>query len=206
MECDYKLRSFGIPTEFIPRSFTGSIKNNYHKTFLKTRLVMDKHRKAEASGDYRQYYSSNSDAKPFPGIECPEVNCFLVRKNGVVWNNPGNIEFRYLLEEKENENKRLQEEYINSIAEEITARNIQILIFDENNLWYTKATKEEDIRKHVLQVMRDIRKRKNVLKNQPQSIKCFTNKFQELDGQTFKGDGCRVNNVCKDEDQEMKDG
>eukprot|EP00536_Pseudo-nitzschia_multiseries_P013534 jgi/Psemu1/320473/estExt_fgenesh1_pm.C_5830001 len=166
MECDYKLRTFGIPTEHIPRSYTGKIKDSYHKTFLKSRTAMDDHRKAEAKNDYHYYYATTSKTKPFPAIECPENNCFLVRKHGVAWNHPGNMELRNFLAEKEQEHgrKRLKGEFISSVVDELNARHIHILLFDEKNSWYTKVTEKEEIQKHVLQVVRDIRKRKSTKK------------------------------------------
>jgi len=192
VKCDYDLRSFGIPTEFIPRSSTGKIKDSYHKTFLKTKMAMDQHRKAESRNDYRYYYASTSIIKLFPAIECPENNCFLVRKHGVAWNNPGNVELRNFLEEEEQKHgkKRLKGEFIRSIVDEINARNINILVFDEKNSWYTKVTEKDEFQKHILQAVRDIRKRKSKKKNLlVQSNNCDTNKFQALDGGTFQ-EGC----------------
>jgi len=189
MECDYKLRSFGIPTEHIPRSYTGKIKDSYHKTFLKTRTAMDDHRKAEARNDYHYYYDSTSAIQHFPAIECPENTCFLVRKHGVAWNNPGNIELRTFLAEKEQEHgrKRLKGEFISRVVDEINAQNIHILLFDEKNSWYTRVTEKEEIQKHILQAVRDIRKRKSTKKfRQTQSCSADTCKFQALDGSTFR--------------------
>merc|ERR1712238_215406 len=121
---------------------------------------MDDHRKEEARKDYIRYYSPDSVITPFPAIECPEVNCFLVRRNGAAWNYPGNIRVRDLLEEKLNDQKRLKEDYVSSITEDIMARDIPILFYDDKHAWYTRVTKKDDLQKQILYIMREIRKRK----------------------------------------------
>lgn len=191
-ECDYALRSFGIPTENIPRSSTGTIKNAYHKSYLKTRSLIEDRRKERAGGNYGLYYSSSSSQTAFPAIECPEINSFLVRRNGAAWNYPGNIRLRSFLGEKLIEQKRLQEDYVSSIAEEITKRNIQILYYDENFGWYNRITKKEEIQKQVLYIMREIRKRNRikVSNNSMQLHLSATSMFQGLtsDRSLFLGD------------------
>lgn len=187
IECDYNLRSFGIPTEYVPRSSTGTIKDGYHKSFIKTRLLMDDHRKKEASEDYIRYYSPGSVITPFPAIECPEVNCFLVRRNGAAWNYPGNIRVRDLLEEKLNDQKRLQEDYVSSITEDIMARDIPILLYDDKHSWYTRVTKKEDLQKQILYIMREIRKRKRTKANHSsQSNSSATATFQAMANEQVK--------------------
>ena len=155
-------------------------------------MAIDAHRRAEARNDYRFYYAATSRITPFPAIECPENNCFLVRKHGVAWNNPGNIELRVFLEEKERENgrKRLKGEFISGIVDEISARNINILVFDEQHCWYTKVTEKDEIQKHILQTLRDIRKRKKNKKNRQVSTNTSnTNEFRGLDG-NIPQNGC----------------
>ena len=186
------LRTFGILTEYIPLSSTGTIKDANQKTFLKTRSLLEQHRKAEARGDYIRYYASSSNQILFPVIECPEVNSFLVRRNGAAWNYPGNIRVRSFLEEKMNENKRLQEEFVSSITEEIIAQDIQILVFDDEHGWYNRITKKEDIKKQVLYIMREIRKRnRSKAKVSTQSEMAATDMFQGL-----TDDRVKANDTC----------
>jgi len=187
VECDYVLRSFGIPTEHIPRSSTGTIKDGYHKANLKMRSLLDDHRKGEACNDYRRYYSSSFVVAPFHAIECPCVNSFLVRRNGAAWNYPGNIRVRDFLEEKLFERKRLDEGYMSSITKEIMTRDIQILVYDDAYSWYTRVTRKKDIQKQVLYIMREIRKRKRIKANSSlQSNECSTDAFQGLADQQCK--------------------
>lgn len=182
IERDYELRTFGIPTECIPLSCTGTIKDGNHKKFLKMRSKLDEHCRLEAGGDYLRYYSPSFVARPFPAIECPEIDSFLVRRNGVAWNYPGNIRVRTLLEERLCDQQRLQEDYVSAVTEEFIAWNIPMLVFDDTNGWYTRVTKKQDIQKQVLCIMREIRKRhrmKDNMKERESSKQkgCATNTF-----------------------------
>ena len=88
VECDYNLRSFGIPTDDIPRTNTGSIKLKNHTTLIKVQMNMDAFLKEAGSGHGFE-----------PGIECPEIKCVLFGR--YAWDHPDNIEFRGLLQDIE---------------------------------------------------------------------------------------------------------
>jgi len=181
IEREYELRTFGIPTECIPLSCTGTIKDGYHRTYLKMRTKMDDHRKSEANSDDRLYYSASFPRRPFYAIECPEIDSFLVRRNGVAWNYPGNVRVRSILEDKLNNQKRLKEEYVRAVTEELIERDISILGFDDMNGWYTRIARKQDIQKQVLYIMREIRKRKRLKeKASSQSNACNSKVFQKM--------------------------
>ena len=97
VECDYNLRSFGIPTDDIPRTNTGSIKLKNHTTLIKVQMNMDAFLKEarETGGDQ----TAGSGHGFEPGIECPEIKCVLFGR--YAWDHPGNIEFRGLLQDIE---------------------------------------------------------------------------------------------------------
>jgi len=101
-ECEYSLRSFGIPIVDIPTTHTGTIKLKNHGRCLKVRTVYDKFIKEQANDNYRNYYAPENQIIPFPKIQCPELHCVLFRKNGVAWEYPGNIKFRRFLQEIDN--------------------------------------------------------------------------------------------------------
>ncbi len=144
------------------------------------RTKMDDHRKLESNFDDRLYYSTSFPRCPFYAIECPEIDCFLVRRNGVAWNYPGNIRVRSILEDKLNKRKRLKEEYVSSVTEELIEQDVSILEFDEINGWYTRITRKQDIQKQVLYIMREIRKRKRLKeKASSQSTACNSKAFQK---------------------------
>ena len=174
VERDYELRTFGIPTECIPLSCTGTIKDANHKTSIKMRTKLDDNRKAEANGDYIRYYSPDSTCKPFHAIECPEIDAFLVRRNGVAWNYPGNISVRALLEEKLGDQQRLKENFVSAITEELIALDIPILVYEDQNGWYVRVTNKQDIQKQVLYIMREIRKRRRMREKLAISLKANT--------------------------------
>ncbi len=174
VERDYQLRTFGIPTECIPLSCTGTIKDGNHKTSMKMRTKLDDNRKAEAAGDYIRYYSPDFTSKSFHAIECPEIDAFLVRRNGVAWNYPGNFHVRALLEEKLGDKQRLHENFVSDVTEEFIARDIPILVYEDQNGWYVRVTSKQDIQKQVLYIMREIRKRRRIKAKTATSLKANT--------------------------------
>jgi hypothetical protein len=113
IECEYSLKSFGIQVDDIPLTHTGTVKLKNHNRWIKVRSTMDKFIKEQAGSggssgsnnyNYQYYYSieNTTNIIPFPKIQCPEVHCVLFRKNGVAWDNPGNIKFRAFLFELDN--------------------------------------------------------------------------------------------------------
>lgn len=157
VECDYKLRSFGIPTEDIPRTHTNTIKLKNHTRLIKGRKVID------SFVEKAMITNGTNDVK-FPGIECPEINCVLFGRHS--WDHPGNVEFRGLLQEimlsrKERDFWRLNESYcvIKIVIQESLSRKFRFLIYDRETSFYKEATEYEEIWGLVDQSVREYRKR-----------------------------------------------
>lgn len=156
MECDYKLRSFGIPTDDIPRTHTHTIKVKNHIRLIKVRKLVD--------GFVDKAVTANElpDVR-FPGIECPEVNCVLFGR--YAWDHPGNIEFRGLLREILADRafgvdiSDQMQSMIRDVIKESSARKFRFLMYDRKTFLYKEVIKYEEIWGLVDQSLREFRKR-----------------------------------------------
>ena len=157
MECDYKLRCFGIPTDDIPRTYTHTIKLKNHARLIEVRKTIDGFRGGNKGTN--QYMNMR-----FPGIECPEINCVIFGK--CAYNYPGNIEYRGLLREIEEENVESDREnpgvihfMTKRVIEESPRQKFRFMMYDRNTFLYTEVTEYEALWKLVEHSVRDYRKR-----------------------------------------------
>lgn len=157
MECDYKLRSFGIPTDDIPRTHTHTIKLKNHTRLIKARKVID---------TFMEQSMVTNEAKNvrFPGIECPEINCVIFGK--YAWDQPGNIEFRGLLREmriaemdRDLEMHSKMRLLIEELIQASVSRKFRFLIYDRETFFYKEVTEYVEIWDLVDQSVREHRKR-----------------------------------------------
>ena len=85
LELLYGLQSFGIQTEHIPLSFSGTIKTGYMKQWTRAR-------EAQESSVYVEL------ANDFSGIiECPRLSDVLFRQGISLVSNPGNTQIRSII-------------------------------------------------------------------------------------------------------------
>ena len=156
IECDYKLRSFGIPTEDIPRTHTHTIKTRNHARLIKVRKVIDTLVQKAKSKNY------HSDAF-YAGIECPEINCIIFGKHA--WDHPGNIEFREILREiiitQDQDRKKSDNRIpiIKNVIEESQSRRFRFLMYDRETFFYEEITDYNKIWSLIEQAVREHRKR-----------------------------------------------
>lgn len=175
MECDYILRSFGIPTNDIPRTSTNTIKIKNHQRFIKIRKAKD---------DYiLQQYQHNQHQHQFPHIECPEINCILFGR--CAWDHAGNIEFRGIIEDVETQQSDNMNASINNnsnddineriykVIQESKKRAFRFLMYNRQTYLYTECTDYNDIWKLVDQAVREYRKR-NKAKRMINEIRAIT--------------------------------
>lgn len=154
VECDYALRSFGIPTEDIPRTFTHTIKTKNHARLIKIRRVVDAfvEKASETDEDFR-----------FPGIECPEINCVLFGKHA--WDYPGNVEFRGILREVFHDTwldldvSDQMKSMIQEVIDVSRARKFRFLLYDRKTFLYKEVTDNETMWALADQALREYRKR-----------------------------------------------
>jgi hypothetical protein len=143
VELLYKLRSYGIPTENIPITWTGTIKTVYLKNWMKLRKAIE-----DDYGIQRQIHqqlqrvglplSSSSNMSNMANVaECPNSNDVIFRQGTSLYCHPGNDRFRSLVESKviqlrknsnNDDNKPDQDNNINIIKSNDASTPISILI------------------------------------------------------------------------------
>lgn len=110
IECLYSLRSFGFPTDLLPMTSSGVIKTKALNKFLAFRKTYDTFLQ-QTEGGIMKNVASRLPLQ-FPGLDCPDLSCVIFRSAGLAWDHPGNIEFRKILERREQDRSNLK-----SIAE-----------------------------------------------------------------------------------------
>ena len=107
VELRYSLQSYGIPTENIPITWSGTIKNAYLKSWMKLRKAIEDDRETmrrhmiqfqppgfqSISDIARTYKSAMSNV-----VECPNSNDVAFRQGTSLNCHPGNVRFRSLVE------------------------------------------------------------------------------------------------------------
>ena len=108
VELRYSLQSYGIPTENIPITWSGTIKNAYLKSWMKLRKAIEDDRETmrrhmiqfqppgfqSISDIARTYKSAMSNV-----VECPNSNDVAFRQGTSLNCHPGNVRFRSLVEQ-----------------------------------------------------------------------------------------------------------
>ncbi len=174
IECEYSLSTFGIRTDDVPITYSGSTKTRQHLRWLKVRGAMDEFIEKQCmdcvDGDYRDFYAADKHTiKPFPHIQCPEINCVLFHKNGVAWEFPGNIAFRAFLDEQleinhQPNNRSPRNDQSNGSDSPVTfdkeglmdrivrlsfEENFQFLLYDESKHWYNELKSPAILRRYI---------------------------------------------------------
>jgi len=116
IECRYKLKSYGIPTELYPLTLTGNFKFNSLQVWMKTRLLLEnkdeKNRKNNRHGSWNEEDFEKDDI-----VECPCKHDVTFRRGTSSLINPGNVSFRALMLNYFQEKKRREEEEEEESAE-----------------------------------------------------------------------------------------
>eukprot|EP00531_Pseudo-nitzschia_arenysensis_P014822 CAMPEP_0116131742 /NCGR_PEP_ID=MMETSP0329-20121206/9172_1 /TAXON_ID=697910 /ORGANISM="Pseudo-nitzschia arenysensis, Strain B593" /LENGTH=641 /DNA_ID=CAMNT_0003626201 /DNA_START=74 /DNA_END=1999 /DNA_ORIENTATION=+ len=100
VELRYALQSYGIPTENIPMTWSGTIKDAYLKNWIKLRKAIENDREAIRRQrhqfpriGFQPYKSAMSNV-----VECPNMNDVAFRQGTSLHCHPGNVRFRSLVE------------------------------------------------------------------------------------------------------------
>ena len=196
MEIDYALESYGIPTNHVPLTFTGSIKDGYAKQWLVMRQYVE------------DRYSSDNEVDV---VECPKPKDVLFRKGRSYMRCQGNervkqmVQKRYqgesLLETaKRGLSKKKQDEVLRDILLDIASQGGRVLVWNDNGWWNEMSdggallTKLERLVKEILKEMRKQERLAKSLNKQVQ-LECSTSAFQRSD-KTSSGDCCIGDNNC----------
>eukprot|EP00537_Pseudo-nitzschia_pungens_P010131 CAMPEP_0172393270 /NCGR_PEP_ID=MMETSP1061-20121228/9188_1 /TAXON_ID=37318 /ORGANISM="Pseudo-nitzschia pungens, Strain cf. pungens" /LENGTH=594 /DNA_ID=CAMNT_0013124301 /DNA_START=74 /DNA_END=1854 /DNA_ORIENTATION=- len=132
LECDYSLRSFGIPHEDLTITEGDNIKTKNVQKFLKARQSIEAHREQQRKRKEQQHKNKNKNpveslsslppleddydelaGESCPGIECPEVDC-IVFGDKTLNNHPANVEFREILKIMERDREQNKNSYKNN--------------------------------------------------------------------------------------------
>eukprot|EP00536_Pseudo-nitzschia_multiseries_P016631 jgi/Psemu1/247639/estExt_Genewise1.C_11730016 len=120
VEVHYKLQGYGIPTEHIPISCTGKLKNQYLKQWMRIRQAIEtNHLLNDASNS--EGSDSSLSLTSCAIIECPQFDDVVFRQGTSGVCHPGNVKFRSLIESillQENESQQMQQQLLHLIQQE----------------------------------------------------------------------------------------
>ena len=174
LECEYSLRSFGVPHEEITITEGNNIKNKNVQKFISARRSIESFRKRQrehkAKTKQQPYFLASTffdEEEECPGIECPERNCVVFGDKSLNAL-PANIEFRELIKLMERQREEDINGYgmvvptkifIDEIIEKAKSYNMRFLVFDKKLSLFVDIQDHEELAKRVSQSLRDQRKR-----------------------------------------------
>lgn len=183
VELQYALHSYGIPTEHIPLTFSGNIKDAYIKQWLKMRVYAE---------------SSDDDSEV---VECPQLEDVLFRQGVSCVSYRGNSNVHRLIKKRYDDDlnpaqkrgtvKSKRDRVVQEIIKEINLSGGRFLVWNDHGWWRelsevrALSTKLEYFIKEVL---RTRKKEEKIAKNRHRLyLDCSTNVFQSQDNE----DGCK---------------
>ena len=179
VEVQYALHSYGIPTEHIPLTFSGNIKDGYIKQWLKMRGYIE------------------SIECTFRIIECPQLADVLFRQGVSSSSYPGNSRVYHLVEKRYQDTtvtvkrgtvKNKRDKVVREIIEHIRSSGGRFLVWNELGWWNELleigllSTKLEYFIKEILRAKKK-EARISVTRHQIQldsSTSLFQNRFDEI--------------------------
>lgn len=187
IECNYSLRSFGIPVGDMPLMHSGEIKTKNHMRLIKVRMDMDNwdiHQQKKFKSR-RRSKSAPETIKPFPGIECPEVDfvvlSYLKNTDGAQNDHPGNVAFRKIMVQNDGFKSFLNDDggsefnvrprllqVVDDVLFDACVEGLQFLIYDKEKGYYSEVVDQEVLRTHVHRIVKRYR---NQIRSQPERNK-----------------------------------
>jgi len=95
MEIHYNLQGYGIPFEHVPISWTGKVKTQYLKQWMRIRQAIEEN---DTSGFVGGSSDEDSVLSSSNIIECPQLQDVVFRQGTSGTSHPGNVSFRSLIE------------------------------------------------------------------------------------------------------------
>lgn len=176
IECNYNLRSFGIPVGDIPLMHTGEIKTKNHMRLIKVRTDMDNWSTVQEKRfkSRRRGKSAPEAIKPFPGIECPEVDFVVLSSlrfnDGAQNDHPGNVAFRKIMAQNEGFKSFLNDkegsefnthpmmlQVVDDVLFDACVEGLQFLTYDNENGYYLEVVDQEVLRRNIERIMKRYR-------------------------------------------------
>eukprot|EP00537_Pseudo-nitzschia_pungens_P010295 CAMPEP_0172390554 /NCGR_PEP_ID=MMETSP1061-20121228/7171_1 /TAXON_ID=37318 /ORGANISM="Pseudo-nitzschia pungens, Strain cf. pungens" /LENGTH=541 /DNA_ID=CAMNT_0013120959 /DNA_START=243 /DNA_END=1868 /DNA_ORIENTATION=- len=191
IELRYKLNSYGIPTDHIPISVTGTIKVGYVKQWMRAREVIEeKEYRSRFSmnncGDYDDERDNNLSI-----VECPQLEDVLFRQGISLNTNPGNAMIRRLIiKAYKDQNIRVKRrKMVLTILEEVRKSGGRFLMWNEEGWWnellLNNSGAEDLLVAKVEYVIKDVRRENRIsIRQQQQQLKTnsSTSMFCAQDG------------------------
>jgi hypothetical protein len=209
IECNYRLRSFGIPVGDMPQMHSGHIKTTNHLRLMNMRMAMDKSQ-TEQEKRFKNRRKSKKTApeaiKPFSGIECPEVDFMIIShpKNdeGLQNNHPGNTNFRKMmvlnegfkrfLADRDNSEFNRQSkvtQIVDDVLFDACGEGLQFAIYEKEKGYYTEVVNQEDLRQNIEKILRRYRSQFWAQQSTAKNLKATGRPF-DLSHQNNKDDCC----------------
>lgn len=210
LECNYSLRSFGIPHEDITITEGNNIKTKNVQKFINARRSIESFRQnqREKRAQMKEQQQPLEEMYPSieeecPGIECPGVDCIVFGDKA--WNGlPANIEFREMLKlmERQREESLNSSEghilpikqFIESIIEKARSpeHNLRFLVFDKQSSLFIDIRDYNELCKRVSQALRDQRKRSKLVASHGQGPSHATSPTDGSSHKSTVGQGLAV--------------
>lgn len=196
VELLYMLQSYGIPTEHIPISFSGTIKTGYMKQWIRAREAQESTLYLDLTNDFRDI------------IECPQLSDVLFRQGiSLIWN-PGNAQVRTLVEKlhkKQEEalsNKQVKQkrrEMVVDIIKEISQLS-RFLVWNESG-WWNELFDREQLTLKIEYLIKEVRKSRReasqeIKVDSSTSIFCSSNKRPKLNESSGNNDISNDDKSC----------
>ena len=159
LECLYRLRSFGIPSDELPIKDDGQIKNKKVAKFIAARKSIEAIRQ-------QQHKQGEDSAGMSIGTECPEVDCIMFGSRALC--NSANLEFRNILKvmERDREEKVARcesslsvKEFIGEIIRMVKHHNLRFVAINKEMSLFVEIEDGKELHTAVSQALRDQRKR-----------------------------------------------
>ncbi len=158
IECQYALATFGVPSESLPITYSGAVKNKYHVQWIGARRIIE-----------QSYYTSGPIIHEAI-VDCPRANDVLFRV-GERGTHRGNIRFRELMEQRWEQYRSTSSRHgkdviVWEIVEAARGMHGRFLSWDTRG-WWTEMTDPSTIKKHVVSFIRDYNKRLSAKRYRP---------------------------------------
>uniref|UniRef100_A0A7S4EFJ1 Uncharacterized protein n=1 Tax=Pseudo-nitzschia australis TaxID=44445 RepID=A0A7S4EFJ1_9STRA len=186
VELNYILQSYGIPTDTIPITYSGTIKVTPMRQWIRLRYLLEE-------PDHQESAESSSI------VECPYLSDIMFRQGTNACSHPGNATFRALIATKYQEfcnSKDFKSNYkqgsrifIEGIIEDIEESQMRVINWNDKQGYWKVLNDKSLIYPKIEYIVRELRTADKARLNQ-QKNDSSTSLFQEMDdgnGRKFVG-------------------
>lgn len=148
VELQYALKSHGISTGQIPITWTGKVKNNYHKQWLRIRHLVEE--------------CNMGDVKI---VECPKLHDVIFRQGTALMEHPGNVLFRsriqnFYEESASHPSSRATRDLVSRLMSHIRENNWRVLVWyqeKKGDSYWMELTDREQVYTKVENLVRELK-------------------------------------------------